>query len=236
MYKESLLRSNIERAIQRTFNIRKLHDFGPAGIVGQGVEISGAAVASQEAQELNSLLLELAMDLAEPYHFPPNGKWSVLNMNKIKVQWANRCQQTVDSSGKVWNIIPGSWIGDVFSPDLLSRSVRVEIHPSAPPPSQKSSCILIPHHIYHIQSDINDLVPQVRFGKKQLECVNPKSIASISINRQGIYVNRKYRDKMELVRPADPLTYIKVDQYRLDIYYNDRILDSYDLGARSQEP
>lgn len=243
----SLLKFNIERAIQSTFNIKKTHNFVdtagvpktlvpdvlvPDVIVPDAFEISGIAVASQEAQELNNILFKEG-HLTGQYYFSPNGKWSVLYMNKIKIQWAERCKQTKDQNGKIWNIVPGSWQKDVFLPDLQAHAhahkVRVEIHPTvSQTPDTGTLNILIPHHIYKLQTDISNLVPQVRFDKKQLECVNPKSIANVSINRQGIYVNRKYRDKVDLVDLSDK-KYTKVDHYRLNIYYNNQLIDSYEL-------
>jgi hypothetical protein len=228
--KDTLVQCNVEQAIQRTFNIKKPNILPGKSVIGSGVEISGFAVASQEARELNDIMR------SEGHHdgfydFAPNCKWSVLNMNKIKVQWAARCSQVLIQN-QIWNIVAGSWEEAVFIPDVLFDRIRVEIRPIGKDILQSTvNYVLIPHATYHIQSDISNMIPQIRFGKKQLECVQPKSIATVSVNRQGLYVNRKYREKTRLVALPPDHTYPLIPSYQLDIYYDDQLLDNYEFKA-----
>lgn len=227
--RESLTHVNVERAIQRTFNIKKRslldnreRSFANA-IVGSGVEIGGIAIASQEAQELNDILKTEGHTFR--YFFAPNGRWSVLNINKIKVQWASRVQQ-IRKDARYWNIVPGHWSqdGKVFYPDMLSEHVQVMITPTkaAQAQAQAHGYILLPYKSYKICTDISDLVPKVRFDQWELECVQPKSLSTISVNRQGIYINRKYREKTE--DAVENACYMECPAYELSIYYQGQLI------------
>ena len=169
------------------------------------------------------------------YYFAPHGKWSVINFNKIKVKWAKRCQQVKTDDG-IWTVLEGTWKDQVFLPYLESDSIKVVIHPLSQSQSQSQSQspegrLLVPYQSYHQVTDITAQVPQVRFERSLLECVNPKSIANISVNRQGIYVNRKYRDKIELSEGLATDQYLK--HYRMEIYHDDQLIDSYTLNYLS---
>jgi hypothetical protein len=240
---DSLTRSNIERAIQDSFKIKgksRTRDEDQTDVEEAGVEISGTATASQEVRELNDILRHEGFGPDKFLDFAPNGKWSVLNMNKIKVQWATRCQQTrID--GTVWNIVPGRWEGSAFLPNMLSSMVKVKMTPSTPVSGLGSEPgaghVLIPHGICRTLTDIplrgggpspSTSIPQLRFLGKTLECVSPRSLMCTSVNRQGIYINRKYRDKIELVSPPEDRTAM-LREYRLDIYYKDELLSSQNI-------
>lgn len=228
--RESLIQSNVEKAIQQTFNINKGGPGGPAGpschLVDTGVEISGFAVVSQEARELNDIIKSMGCDYYGLYDFAPNGNWSVLNLNKIKVQWAVRCQQYRDNHGKIWNILPGSWASESeFQPDMLSEHVKVIITV----PGRQLNCdkgyALVPYENYTTQRNIAEIVPNIRFDKKQLDCIHPRSMGTVSINRRGIYINRKYREKIEIVDLQDQ-EYPRVSKGRIDIYYKGKLLET----------
>jgi len=221
---------NIEQAIQRSFNIKK-PSHPSCQSLGE-MEISGFAVASQEAHSLNDILkAEGHLDDVSPYYFAPNGKWSVINLPKIKIQWAARCRQVQvqdqDDNGCIWNVVSGHWNDKIFIPDVLSPGVRVEIEPLEPPVSLDSKNILLPYTIYRSSEDISSLVPQVRFGSCLLECIRPLSLETVSINRQGIYINRKFRDKVELCDPKDLDTdMVCIDKFTLRIFYGKQLLSS----------
>lgn len=216
-----LCRLNIEKAIQRAFNIKKRHIFDET-VINTGLEISGVALASQDAHELQEFAHSEGFKEVV-YDFVPNCRWSCINMNKIKVQWAERVQQA-EQFGQLYNIIPGTWKDGKFHPCVASRNVTVTVapcdgsvvHPDGP------GHIMLPFYTHNVVENITDLVPTLKFGRVTLECVRPLSLKSVSVNRQGIYVNRKYRDKVEHsgVLPVCPC----VNAYELMIHYGDNIL------------
>lgn len=223
------MKYHIEQAIQRSFNINKQLTESDPYCKGPGYEISGLAVASQEAQQLNDVLFDRGVRTGY-YYFSPHGKWSVINFNKIKIKWANRCQQIQNDDG-IWTILEGEWKDGNFLPYIESDRVKVVIRPLHR--QQSEGRVLVPFQSFHHITDISGQVPQVRFEKNTLECVSPKSIAVISVNRQGVYINRKYREKMEL--STEPIQ--KSDQflshYQLEIYLDGQLLDSYTLNYLS---
>lgn len=219
-----LCQHNIEKAIQGAFNIRKRHIFDDS-IINTGLEISGTALASQDAHELQEFAhREGFKDIV--YDFVPNCKWSCINMNKIKVQWAKRIQQ-VERNGKLYNIIPGKWDADIFHPEMASNNIIVTIKPVKPIEPADPGYLMLPFHTYHVVEDITDLVPVLKFGRITLDCVQPRSLKSVSINRQGIYINRKYRDKVEHTDTVPDCQC--VDNYELTIYYGNNILFQEEL-------
>jgi hypothetical protein len=233
----TLTQVNIEKAIQKTFNIKKRHIFCET-VINNGVEISGIAIASQDAHELQEFAhIEGFKDLL--YDFVPNCKWSCLNLNKIKIQWDARSQQK-QINGQLYNIISGAWDENKeFIAFALSKKIKVTIVPEPnliPNIDTNIKHILVPYHTYQKINDISDIVPSLKFGKIKLDCIDPKDLQLISINRQGIYINRKYRDKVDIIEetipaPAVPDPQFKaldvpnlVDNYCLTIYYGDNII------------
>jgi hypothetical protein len=227
---------NVERALQRSFHIRKPPSLGDC-VLKTGLEITGLAVASQDALELQELAHSKGFKDIK-YDFVPNCKWSCINFNKLKVQWAMKCQQTT-IDGKQYNILPGAWSedGKIFNVDALSTNIDIVIQPilasasDSDSDSDSSSYILLPFHTYQVTKDISTLMPALKFGKKQLECINPKDLQSISINRQGIYVNRRHRDKIDEVTLDSKSVYSVINAYNLCVYHNKSIIFHEDLNA-----
>lgn len=241
----SLTQKNIERAIRRNFNIkprpcsstRSEKGTSIDHVIEDGVEISGLAIASQEASQLNEILKAEGHAYEPVYHFAPNGRWSLLNFNKIKVQWAEKCMQCEGSDGTdIFNIIKGKWKNGIFIPYLLSPKVYAEIIPTDKDQFQEKTVrisssgedaeIMIPHKVYKVQQDLDDI--KVRFERKTLECVNPRSIMTISVNRQGIYINRKFREKVNMINSLDNISTV-VNHYTLNIYYEGVLLQTVSL-------
>lgn len=224
--KDNLTQFNVEQAIQRSFNIKKSSNFIDT-VLDDGIEISGYAIASQETHTLNEILgTEGHLTDVSPYYFAPNGKWSVINFNKIKIIWADRCRQVQDDNGLIWNIVSGHWRNKTFIPNVLSKGVHVEFESldmteTEPEPSEHNA--LLPHIIYRSNQDISKLVPQVRFSNCLLECIRPLSLETVSINRQGIYINRKFRDKIDL---CDYKNIPRMAKFRLHIFYEKQLLSS----------
>jgi hypothetical protein len=224
--KDNLTQFNIEQAIQRSFNIKKSSNIID-NVSNDGIEISGYAIASQEAHTLNEILgTERQLTDVSPYYFAPNGKWSVINFNKIKIRWADRCRQVQDDNGCIWNIVSGHWRDRIFIPDVLSNGVHIEFESldmTEPEPEPSDHSVLLPHTIYRSNEDISTVVPQVRFSNCLLECIRPLSLETISINRQGIYINRKFRDKIDL---CDCKNIPRMARFRLRILYGKQLLSS----------
>jgi len=223
--KDNLTQFNVEQAIQRSFNIKKSSNFID-NVSDDGIEISGYAIASQEAHTLNEILgAERHLTDVSPYYFAPNGKWSVINFNKIKIKWTDRCRQVQDDNGLIWNIVSGHWRNKTFIPNMLSKGVHIEfesLDTLEPEPPDHNA--LLPHIIYRSNEDIGTLVPQVRFSNCLLECIRPLSLETVSINRQGIYINRKFRDKIDLCDYTKNMP--RMSRFRLHIYYENQLLSS----------
>lgn len=222
--KDSLTQFNVEQAIQRSFNIKKSSNFIDS-VLDDGIEISGYAIASQEAHTLNEILgTEKHLTDVSPYYFAPNGKWSVINFNKIKIRWADQCRQVQDDNGLIWNMVYGHWRNKTFIPNV-SKGVYVEFESLDMLGSEPSDHnALLPHIIYRSNEDIGTLVPQVRFSNCLLECIRPLSLETISINRQGIYINRKFRDKIDLCDYNKDIP--RMSRFRLHIFYEKHLLSS----------
>lgn len=219
--------TNIEHAIQNTFNIKRPNNLITTqnkDISESGIEVSGLSIASQHASELNDVIIGCNVPL---YHFVANGKWSCINFNKVKVNWKNSCTQTM-VSGITYNIIIGHWKNGSFFPDMLDCKTIVKITPRPVPEPEPESqtLILLPQQVYHTSHDIK--VPTIRFNKQELECIKPKNSYTISINRQGVYINRKYRNKTVMVE-VPPNCKIIVT-YKLTITYDNHVLFDQELG------
>lgn len=223
----SLIQNNIEQALEHTFNMKRKKPFHNGTVVNHGIEIRGYALASQDCHQLEEFAKSEGFDIK--IDFTPNRKWSCLNISKIKVQWSEKVKQ-ISRNGQIYNLIPGKWISEAeFIPDIISTNTRVVIkntststNPSPDDSRLPGNSILIPFKAYQRTNDISHLVPTVKFGDQKMECYKPQDLQNISINRQGIYINRKYRDKVELT--DDNTEYMMVDTYDLTLHYLDNVL------------
>ena len=212
--------SNIELAIQRAFNIKK-YPIQEVRKEDNGLEVNGFAIASQNATELNEVAIGYHIP---PYHFVANGKWSCINFNKIKVKWTEVCSQT-DTPDGIYNILTGYWDSMSFYPDVMNDKTVVKITPTsthahARTRTRTRTKIMVPLATSYASKVIK--VPKIRFNKNELESVEPKNISSVSVNRCGIYINRKYRDKTVMVDTPDDS--LKIDSYTMTIIYEDNVL------------
>lgn len=232
MTRDSLMQSNIERALQSTFNIRG-HISNGLYTRKPGLEITGHAIASQDALELQELAREEGFKDVM-WHFVSNSRWSCINFTKIKALWSNRCQQVL-VNGVLYNILYGSWIDKEYHVAAMAQDVKIVIKPisvlNEHDALNETVPILIPHQTYYIVQDITSSVPALKFDKKQLECINPKNLLKISINRQGIYINRKFRDKIDVrTGTVDQTT---IGYFELRIHHEDNIIFQEILGTES---
>jgi hypothetical protein len=135
---------------------------------------------------------------------------------KIKIRWATRAKQI--KIGKImYNILEGSWDGQgAFVPHLAaqpaddkSKIKSLQIFPYHPTKSMSEcSVILIPFKNYCCtQTDM--AAPEVSIANEPLKCVYSAVHYNVNFNRQGLYVNRKYRDKMEAEQMPENFTIIE---------------------------
>lgn len=165
-----LMQTNVEKALQKSFNIHKEQSI-ENHCIENGLEITGFAIVSQDASELQEFAHSKGFKDVK-YDFVPNCRWSCVNFNKLKILWSVKCQQTTIKD-IYYNILPGTWKNNVFHADMLSSEVEILITPKlpldAPLCAASGNYILIPFHTYRIVKDISLSMPTLTFNKKQLQ-------------------------------------------------------------------
>lgn len=230
-----LLRNSIINGIQEAFKIKlkdKLDPKDHTSITESGFEANYTSFASQEAQQLNHYIKNIDPNGPMIYLFAPHGKWSVVIIPKIKAQWLNRCQHvTINKS--VMNVIPGMYKRDGFYPYMSDTEVSVRIrHGNGHGHGLGPGVIMVPHQIYRIYNVTpSEHIPSVSFKGDVLQCVDPCTYSLVSINRQGIYINRKYRHKIDMqLEPKHEGPSTVVTEYDLSIYYRGDLIGAWKLS------
>lgn len=153
-----------------------------------------------------NLKLDLVMP---PAYFEPNTHWSYIRLPKIKLKWRENIKVPQVKVGlRDYNLINGTWMDDgkIILPVLENASCIIKPLYTVPV-EQRNKNILIPYGEFN-RTKI-DREPSIKVDGHTLSCKYPLTHYCVSINRQGIYINRKYRDKTEYI--ALPEQYIIVE-------------------------
>lgn len=183
-------------------------------------EWSHQCLVTQDWDELNEFIYTNELSIPEhkkPLYFDPQSKWSCILLPKVKIRWFSRVKQ-VKVLNTLYNVIEGSWneSGEFcpkMSTDAADGEAVVKILPyfgSTPSivTDTKPACVLIPFKDYSVTHLITEeteagLIPTLTVANETLRCVYAAMHFNISFNRQGLYINRKYRDKTEQITHLD---------------------------------
>ena len=213
----------ITQAIDKRFNFNLKQTDSPTtstaetGLQSANFEWSHQCLVTQDWDELNEFIYTNELSIPEhkkPLYFDPHAKWSCMLLPKVKIRWFSRVKQ-VKVQNALYNVIEGSWnaTGEFcpkMSTDAADGEPIVKILPYfATAESSSSSYVLIPFKDYsvtHLITEIAEetkLLPTLTVANETLECVYAAMHFNISFNRQGLYINRKYRDKTEQISQQD---------------------------------
>ena len=192
------------------------------------VEWSHNCMVTQDWDELNEFIYtnELNMpDEKKPAYFEPHSKWSCIVLPKIKIRWTTRVKQ-IKLGSTLFNILEGKWDSSgAFLPNVAGADeISVKIYPyHASSQTLKESIVLIPFKNYTSTQQIPaDTLPKLCIANENLECVYSSMHVNVSFNRQGLYINRKYREKTEYVNQSDlPTDYTIIEPGTIEITLND---------------
>jgi hypothetical protein len=226
----TMLHNNIARAVETTFNIKTAQ----RSSVTEGdhksndmTEVGGLAIVSQDCQVLQDLVTQKGYSY-KMADFIQYGRWSCINIDKIKVLWSERVRQA-SISGGLYNIVPGYWKSDSMFIADTPADVEVRIIPKGGITHHTGDkVILIPYNVHKMVTDISDIVPVIKFEGRILQCVSPIDIKTISVCRRGIYINRKFRQKIELTE-LDETFPQPINKYRLQIIHRSAMILDIDI-------
>lgn len=180
---------------------------------------SSVCIVTQDWDELNEFIYSNKItikDSMKPLYFEPNGKWCCLTLPKLKLRWKNRLKQ-IRLGKQLYNIMSGNWKDNgSFAPELEKSNVSVLIYPLGGVMEDcRTKKVLIPFKNYEITKKQD--VPEVVIGGHKMECVYPYCHYRLSFNRQGLYINRKNRSKVEELQILDDDDYIIIEPLSISI-------------------
>lgn len=217
----SIMQSNIGQALRQTFNI-KHSESKDDRVCLEGLELDGIAIVSQDCNLLQDVAHNLGYGDRVLFNFVQHGRWSCINIDKVKTLWRQRLAQL--SMGEViYNMVPGHWTDGAFYADARSPDVEIIIRPEGLESPTTSDHVLLAYRVYRILTDIKPYVPAVRYEHQTLECVRPIDIKTVSINHKGIYINRKFREKIKIV-PYSLSNPPIISDYRLCLVYRGEVV------------
>lgn len=145
-------------------------------------------------------------------YFDPEHYWAYIRIPKLKLKWGSPVSQT-KIGVRTYSILSGTWNNGNFLPGV-EAGTSCELVPSVPvPKEQQVGTVLVPHG--NIISVVDDPDPGFKIPdlpSLNLKCKYAITYYNININRNGIYINRKYRDVQQLV----PLSSIAGDYLVLE--------------------
>lgn len=132
-------------------------------------------------------------------YFNPSSQWCYLLIPKFKIKWQGGKTLQVNIGNRIYNVLKGSWKVNVFYPKMENNEHTIKIIPvssSETTNDTTNATVLIPYNTYHYTDTYID--PEMKIDSKNFKCIYPYVHYGLSFNRQGIYLNRKFRDKIEL--------------------------------------
>lgn len=154
-------------------------------------------MVTQDWDELNEFIYSNELTLSPPIYFNPQSKWGGLFLPKIKLKWTNRAKQ-VSIGCQIYNVFQGTWDSGTFTINGTSMAISPYF-----PSEIESNIVLIPLKTYKVTNIIPGTDLPLKIGNETLECVYAAMHCAVNFNRQGLYINRKFRDKIELVQLSE---------------------------------
>jgi hypothetical protein len=201
----------IIKALENKYNLSLDGSSEPYERQDANIEWSHNCMVTQDWDELNEFIYTNELTLAEdkkPLYFDPHAKWGCLFLPKIKIRWASRIKQ-IKLGHTIFNMLEGKWDSKgAFNINIINDradGITIKIYPYHGTDTQagSASICLIPFKNYICTQIITNMVPELCIVKEKLECVYAAIHVNVSFNRQGLYINRKYREKTEYLNPAD---------------------------------
>lgn len=168
------------------------------------------AVVTQEVDELNEFVYKLGLKLTEPLmfmYFEPHSTLSYILLPKIKLHWQEKISQTrVD--GKVYNIITEYSYNKKHNLIILGNLdcvAYLQLQQGSDFEKIANGHVPLLISTDPLISTIRDCEPpRIRILRKKLKYAYPMIHFNVVINRQGIHVNRKHREKQDFIDcPSD---------------------------------
>ena len=164
------------------------------------LEWSHICLVTQDWDELNEFIYKNELSMTPPLYFSPQSNWGCILLPKIKFKWTTRAKQ-VEIGCQLYNVLEGVW--DDSGAFIIDKTLK--IYPYFPSIVGHSvNTILIPFKTYTSTNIIPGTELPLKIGGETLECVYAGMHCSVNFNRQGLYINRKFRDKVEQM-PFDKL-------------------------------
>ena len=198
----------IINALEKRFNLNIKDQEKKEPVKDIGLEWSHVCIVTQHWDELNEFIYINDIEISEskkPPYFDPYSKWSCILLPKVKIRWETKAKQ-LKIGQQLYHMLTGSWDDSgAFIPSIQSvkKTPVVKIYPYFHQ-ENKSNTVLIPFKSYKTTSlllteeDIKEqMIPTITIAKEQLDCVYAAVHYNVSFNRQGIYINRKFRETIE---------------------------------------
>lgn len=198
-------RFNLNLKNQEAREVREVRE-----VKDTGLELSHLCIVTQHWDELNEFIYTNDIQLPEskkPPYFDPYSKWSCILLPKVKIRWETKAKQ-VKIGQQLYHMITGAWDeSGAFIPSIQAQPVKdapvVKIYPYFCE-ENKPKTVLIPFKSYKKTSLLlteeelkAQMIPTITIAKEQIDCVYAAVHYHVSFNRQGIYINRKFRETTE---------------------------------------
>jgi hypothetical protein len=194
---ETIPHSRIVGESEDSHGVHELHE--------HGLEIR--CLVTQNSDAVADFIYGNDMALPESLsYFDPHSQWCAVVIPKFKIRWRDRLH-TIRLGILDYHIIPGICKGTKFYPYVEDDNWGLCIE--LPECHESPEAILVEaEKSIHINMSIPP--PTVMVADHIMNCVYSRALLNVSINRQGFYVNRKYRNKVTMVQEIGYTRYLIV--------------------------
>ena len=192
-----------------------------------GLEWTNLCMVTQEFDELNEFIYfnELVIDDEKrPEYFDPQSKWAFILLFKIKMRWETKVKQ-IKLGQQYYHVLLGSWQDGAFLPNIEDKDVVLKIYPFFKiQQEQYCNVVLIPFKDYKV-TKLKTETPELVIANENLKCVYSATHYNVSFNRQGLYINRKFRDiKDQIALDSLPEDYLIIEPSVIEFTRNNQSL------------
>jgi hypothetical protein len=217
----------IETALNKRFNLYLNSHNDIYQSKTNGLEWSNLCIVTQEFDELNEFIYmnEVSMDDDKrPEYFEPQSKWAFILLFKIKLRWETKVKQ-IKLGQQYYHVLLGSWQDQAFLPNIEDKDVILKIYPFFKiQTEQVPTVVLVPFKDYKV-TKLKTETPELVIANESLKCVYSASHYNVSFNRQGLYINRKFREiKDEITLDSVPQDYLIIEPSVIEFTRNNQSL------------
>lgn len=204
----SILRKFILEEIKRSFNLSANGSNSQIVPAFEDLDVWGYhGLVTQDIDDIHEFIyklnLSIGVDVSLNY-FSPQGKLAYFFLPKIKLHWKEKVQQ-VRVGTELYNIISDFKWDDkyqMFKIENLDVKMKMKCKESSQPKTINIKALLVPCKLY-TRTIVDNDAPKVKILNKKMQYEYSYLHFEFIMNRQGIYVNRKYRDKYDIVDDFD---------------------------------